>query len=44
MKFEKILMTSSLIRKYDVIIVILMLEQLRKGKVFMVSFFLDGVS
>ena len=43
-KFKKILMTSSLIRKYDVIIVILMLPQLRKWKVFIVSLFLDGLS
>ena len=33
------LMTSSLIRKYVVIIVILMLRQLRKWKVFIVSLF-----
>ena len=37
-------MTSSLIRKYDVIIVISMLEQLKKRKVFIVSLFLDGLS
>ena len=37
-KFKKKLMTSSLIRKYDVIIVILMLRQLRKWKVFIVLF------
>ena len=30
-------------RKYDVIIVILMLRQLRKWKVFIVSLFLDGL-
>ena len=40
----KILMTSSLIRKYDVIIVILKLRQLRKWQVFIVSLFLDGLS
>ena len=39
-KFLKVLMTSSLIREYDVIIVILMLRQLRKWKVFIVSLFL----
>ena len=38
------LMTSYPIRKYDVIIVILMLEHLRKRKVFIVSLFLDGLS
>ena len=43
-KFKTILMTSSLIRKYDVIIVILMLRQLGKWKVFIVSLFLDGLS
>ena len=43
-KFLKILMTSSLIRKYDVIIVILMRRQLKKRKVFIVSLFLDGLS
>ena len=43
-KFKKILVTSSLIRKYDVIIVILMSRQLRKWKVFIVSLFLDGLS
>ena len=35
-------MTSSLILKYDVIIVILMSQQLKKWKVFIVSLFLDG--
>ena len=35
-------MTSSLIRKDDVIIVILMWRQLRKWKVFIVFLFLDG--
>ena len=35
---------SSLIRKYDVIIVILMSQQLRKWKVFIVSLFLDGLT
>ena len=40
-KFKK-LMTPSLIPKYDVIIVILMLRQLRKLKVVIVSLFLDG--
>ena len=39
MKFKKILMASSLIRKYDVIIVILMLQQLKKWKVSIVSLF-----
>ena len=43
-KFKKILMMSSLIRKYGVIIVILMSRQLRKWKVFIVSLFLDGLS
>ena len=41
-KFKEILMTSSLIGKYDVIIVILMSRQLGKWKVFIVSLFLDG--
>ena len=40
----KNLMTSYLIRKYDVIIVILMSQQLRKWKVFIVSLFLDGLN
>ena len=44
MKFQKILMVSSLIRKYDVIIVILMSRQLKKWKVFIISLFLDGLS
>ena len=43
-KFKKILMTSSLIRKYDVIMVILMSRQLGKRIVFIVSLFLDGLS
>ena len=43
MKCEKI-DDVILIRKYDVIIVILMLQQLRKWKVFIVSLFLDGLS
>ena len=43
-EFEKILITSSLIRTYDVIIVILMSGQLRKWKVFIVSLFLDELS
>ena len=43
-KFKKNLMTSSLIRKYDVIIVILMSRQLRKWKVFILSLFFDGLS
>ena len=43
LKFKRILMTSSLIRKYDVIIVILMSRQLRKWKVFIVSLFYDGL-
>ena len=42
-KFKK-LMTSSLIRKYDVIIVILMSQQLGEWKAFIVSLFLDGLS
>ena len=42
-KFFK-MMTSSLIRKFDVILVILMLRQLGKWKVFIVSLFLDGLS
>ena len=40
----KKLMTSSLIPKYDVIIVILMSQQLRKWKVVIVPLFLDGLS
>ena len=43
-KFKKKLITSSLIRKYDVIIIILMLGQLRKWKIFIVSLFLDELS
>ena len=43
-KVKKILMTSSLVLKYDVIIVILMSRQLRKWKVFIVALFLDGLS
>ena len=43
-KFDTILMTSSLIRKYNVIMVILMSQQLKKWKVFLVSLFLDGLS
>ena len=43
-KFEKFLMMSSLIRKYDVIIVILMSLQLKKWKVFIVSLLLNGLS
>ena len=42
-KFKNNLMTSSLIPKYDVIIVILMSRQLRKWKVVIVSLFLDGL-
>ena len=42
-KFKKTLMTSSLFRKYDVIIVILMSHQLKKWKVFIVSVFWDGL-
>ena len=42
-KFKK-LMTSSLIRKYGIIIVILMSRQLSKWKVFIVSSFLNGLS
>ena len=40
----KILITSSQIQKYDVIIVILKSGQLRKRKVFIVSLFLDGLN
>ena len=40
----KKMMMSSLIRKYDVIIVISMSGQLGKWKVFTVSLFLDGLS
>ena len=36
-KFETILMTSSLIRKYNVVIVLLMSQQLKKWEVFIVS-------
>ena len=43
-KLKKTLMTSSLIPKYDVIIVILMLRQQRKLKVVIVSLFFDGLS
>ena len=43
-KLKKKMMTSSLVRMYDVIIVILMSGQLKKWKVFIVSLFLDGVS
>ena len=43
-KFFKNLMTSSLIPKYDVIIVILMSRQLRNWKVLIGSLFLDGLS
>ena len=43
-KFKKILMTSYLNRKYDVIILILMSQQLKKWKVFIVSLFLDRLS
>ena len=42
-KFKK-MMTSFLIRNYDVIIVILMSQQPRKRKVFIVSLFLNGLS
>ena len=41
-KFKK-LMTSFLVRKYDVIIVILMSRQLRKWKVFIVSLFFGWI-
>ena len=37
-KFKKILMTSSVIRKYDIIIVILMSQQPKKWKVCIVFF------
>ena len=40
----KKLMTSSLILSYDVIIVMLMSSQLKKGKVLIDSLFLDGLS
>ena len=40
-EFKKNLMASSLIQKYDVIIVILMSRQPTKCKVFIVSLFLD---
>ena len=43
-KFKNNLMTSYLIRKYDVIIVILLSPQLGKWKVFIVSLFLDGLN
>ena len=43
-KFKKSLMVSSLIQKYEVIIVILMSRQLKKWKVFIVSLFLDALS
>ena len=43
-KSKQYLMTCSLIQKYDVIVVILMLQQLRKWKVFIVSLFFDGLS
>ena len=43
-KFKQILMMSSLIQKYDVIIVTLMSCQLKKWKVFIVFSFLDGLS
>ena len=39
----KKLMTSSLIRKYDVIIVILMSQQLRKGKVLQGFFVFEWI-
>ena len=45
LKLKKNLMASSLIRKYDVITVILMSRQLTEKKVlFLVSLFLDGLS
>ena len=43
-KFKKILTASTLIRTYDVMIVILILPQLTRWKVFIVSLFLDGLS
>ena len=43
-EIKKKLMTSSLIHKYYVIIVILMSRQLKKWKVFIFSLFLDGLS
>ena len=43
-RFKIILMTSSLIPKYGVIIVILMSQQLRTWKVFIVSLLSDGLS
>ena len=42
-EFKKNLMTSSLIRQYKVINVILMSWQPGNGKVFIVSLFLDGL-
>ena len=42
-KFKKVLMMLSLIRKYDVIIVILMSRQLKKWKVFTVSLFFGWI-
>ena len=38
-EFEKNFITSSLIQKYGIIIVILILRQLKKWKVFIVSLF-----
>ena len=43
-KLKTFLMTSSLIPNYDIIIVILMLRQLRKWKVVIVSLFSNGLS
>ena len=42
-KLKKMMM-SSLIPKYDIIIIILMLQQFRKWKVVIVSLFLDGLT
>ena len=44
MKFKKMLMVLSLIRKYDVIIVSLMSRQQKKGKSSLFFLFLDGLS
>ena len=43
LKNLKKMMTSYLIRKYDIIILTLMSQQLRKWKAFIVSLFLDGL-
>ena len=43
-KFLKKLIASSLIRKYDVIIVIFMWQQLTQCEVFIASLFFNGLS